>query len=99
MTSARPRSKSPTKSSSASALIDHVRDLTRPGTVHSVAVASDGSYGFTPGIWAGVPVKTTEKGYEVVKTYQMDEFSKAKIEATNEELVGERETVKELLQG
>lgn len=84
--------------SAASALIDHVRDLTRPGTVHSVAVASDGSYGFTPGVWAGVPVKTTENGYEVVKTYQMDEFSKAKIEATNEELVGERETVKELVQ-
>lgn len=85
--------------SAASALIDHVRDLTRPGAVHSVAVVSDGSYGFTPGVWAGVPVKTTESGYEVVKTYQMDEFSKAKIAATNEELVGERETVKEMLQG
>jgi malate dehydrogenase len=83
--------------SAASALIDHVRDLTKPGTVHSVAVPSDGSYGFSQGIWVGVPVKTTKDGYEVVKTYQMDEFSKGKLAATNEELVGERDTVKELL--
>jgi malate dehydrogenase len=85
--------------SAASALIDHVRDLTRPGTLHSVAVLSDGFYGFSAGIWAGVPVKTTEKGYEVQKSFSMDEFSKSKIAATNEELVGERDTVKELLQG
>jgi malate dehydrogenase len=84
--------------SAASALIDHVRDLTRPGTVHSVAVPSDGSYGFAAGIWVGVPVKTTEKGYEVVKSFNMDDFSKSKIAITNEELVGERDTVKDLIQ-
>src|SRR5689334_1275961 len=55
--------------SAASALIDHVRDLTIPGTVHSVAVMSDGFYGFSTGIWAGVPVKTTEKGYEIQKSF------------------------------
>ena len=85
--------------SAASALIDHVRDLTRPGTLHSVAVASDGSYGFTPGIWAGVPVKTTANGYEIVRSNDMDEFAKSKSAATNEELVGERDTVKEMLNG
>jgi malate dehydrogenase len=83
--------------SAASALIDHVRDLTKPGTIHSVAVASDGFYGFSEGVWAGVPVKTTEKGYEIVKNLTMDEFAKSKIAITNEELVGERDTVKELL--
>ena len=85
--------------SAAGALIDHVRDLTRVGTVHSVAVPSDGFYGFSEGVWAGVPVKTTAEGYEVVKSNQMDEFAKSKIAATNEELVGERETVKDLLAG
>ena len=85
--------------SAASALIDHVRDLTRPGTVHSVAVMSDGFYGFSEGIWAGVPVKTTETGYEIQRSFEMDDFSKSKLAATNEELVGERDTVKELLQG
>jgi malate dehydrogenase len=85
--------------SAAGALIDHVRDLTIPGTVHSVAVPSDGFYGFSAGVWAGVPVKTTKDGYEVIKSNAMDEFAKGKIAATNEELVGERETVKELLEG
>lgn len=85
--------------SAAGALIDHVRDLTRPGTVHSVAVASDGFYGFSEGVWAGVPVRTTESGYEIVRSYTMDDFANAKIAATNEELVSERDTVREMLQG
>lgn len=83
--------------SAASALVDHVRDLTIPGTVHSVAVPSDGFYGFSEGVWAGVPVKTTATGYEVVRSNTMDEFAKSKIAATNEELVGEREIVKAML--
>lgn len=86
--------------SAASALIDHVRDLQKPGTVHSVGVYSDGFYGFAEGVWAGVPVKTTEPGaYEIVRSFEMDEFAKSKLAATNEELVGERETVKDILNG
>jgi len=84
--------------SAANALVDTVRDLITPGAVHSVAVPSDGSYGFSDGIWAGVPVKTTEPGsYEIVKGFEMSEFAKGKLKATNDELVGERETVKDLL--
>lgn len=84
--------------SAASALVDHVRDLVTPGRVHSVAVPSDGFYGFADGIWAGVPVKTTTPGsYEVVKSYNMDEFANSKLKITNEELVGERDTVKDML--
>jgi len=84
--------------SAANALIDHVRDLNKPGAVHSVAVESDGFYGFAKGVWAGVPVKTTEPGsYQILTGNQMEEFAKSKLAATNEELVGERETVKELL--
>ncbi len=83
--------------SAASALVDHVRDLTIPGTVHSVAVPSDGFYGFSEGVWAGVPVKTTKDGYEIIKNNTFDDFAKGKLAATNEELVGERDTVKELI--
>ena len=85
--------------SAANALIDHVRALLTPGpTLHSLAVHSDGSYGFTPGVWAGVPVRTTSPGtYEVVKGLVHNEFAKAKISATNAELVGERDAVRELL--
>jgi malate dehydrogenase len=83
--------------SAANALIDHVRDLTTPGTIHSVAVPSNGLYGFTQGIWAGMPVKSTATGYEVIAAYAMDDFAKSKIALTNDELVGERDTVKDML--
>ena len=83
--------------SAANALIDHVRDLTTVGAIHSVAVNSEGRYGFAEGIWAGMPVKTTASGYEVITSYEMDDFAKSKIAITNDELVGERDTVKEML--
>jgi len=83
--------------SAANALIDHVRDLTTVGAVHSVAIASEGRYGFAEGIWAGMPVKTTATGYDVITSYEMDDFAKSKIAITNDELVGERETIKDML--
>jgi malate dehydrogenase len=84
--------------SAANALIDHVRDLTTPGAVHSIAVNSEGRYGFAQGVWAGMPVKTTAPGaYEVITSYEMDDFAKSKIALTNDELVGERDTVKDML--
>src|SRR3954469_11087500 len=77
--------------SAANALVDHVRDLMTPGKVHSVAVKSNGDYGFDPDVWAGLPVKTTTPGsYEVIKGLPLDEFAKQKIAATNAELVAER---------
>ncbi|HMO25684.1 MAG TPA: malate dehydrogenase [Tepidisphaeraceae bacterium] len=84
--------------SAANALVDHVRDLVTPGKIHSVAVKSNGEYGFDPEVWAGLPVKTTTPGsYEVIKGLPMDEFARSKIAATNKELVGERDTVKDML--
>ncbi|HYE17892.1 MAG TPA: malate dehydrogenase [Tepidisphaeraceae bacterium] len=84
--------------SAANALVDHVRDLVTPGKVHSVAVKSDGRYGFDTNVWAGMPVRTTTPGsYEVIDGLPMDEFAKQKIAATNKELVDEREMVKGML--
>ena len=83
--------------SAANALVDHVRGLITPGAVHSVAVPSHGRYGFSEGVWAGMPVRSTGSGHEVVTTYEMDDFAKSKIKITNDELVGERDTVKEML--
>lgn len=83
--------------SAANALVDHVHDLVTPGKIHSVAVESQGRYGFADGVWAGMPVKTTATGYDVLTNYEMDDFAKSKIALTNDELVGERDTVKELL--
>ena len=84
--------------SAANALVDHVRDLITPGKVHSVAVKSNGEYGFDPNVWAGMPVRTTTPGsYEIITGLPLDDFAKEKIAATNKELVEERETVKSLL--
>ena len=83
--------------SAANALVDHVRDLVTPGAILSVGVPSEGRYGFSEGVWAGMPVKSTANGYEVITSYQMDDFAKSKIKITNDELVSERETVKEML--
>lgn len=84
--------------SAASALVDHVRSLVTPGAVHSIAVKSGGVYGFDPEVWAGVPVRTTTPGsYEIIEGYEMDDFAKSKIAATNKELTDERAMVAELL--
>jgi malate dehydrogenase len=84
--------------SAANALVDHVRSLVTPGAIHSVAVKSNGLYGFDANVWAGMPVRTTTPGsYEVITTYTMDDFAKSKIAATNKELAEERAFVADLL--
>lgn len=84
--------------SAANALVDHVRSLVTPGAIHSIAVKSNGAYGFDPHVWAGVPVRTTTPGsYEVIHGYAMDDFAKSKIAATNKELVEERAAVVDML--
>jgi malate dehydrogenase len=85
--------------SAANALIDHVKALVTPGdTLHSIAVPSGGQYGFADGVWASMPVRTTGVGeYAVDTSFAHDEFATGKIAVTNDELVGERETVAEML--
>ena len=86
--------------SAANAALDHVRSLHTPSdTIHSIAVRSDGGYGFDEGVWASVPVRTTAPGtYEVVTSgFDHDDFAKGKVAKTNAELVEERETVKAML--
>ena len=84
--------------SAANALVDHVRDLSTPGAIHSIAVKSEGRYGFDPNVWAGMPVKTTSPGaFEVILDVPLDDFAKSKIAATNKELVDERSMVAAML--
>ena len=86
--------------SAANALVDHVRSLVTPGAIHSVAVKSNGLYGFDPEVWAGMPVRTTTPGsYEVITGYEMCDFCKEKIAITNKELVEERAAVLDMITG
>jgi malate dehydrogenase len=84
--------------SAANALVDHVRSLVTPGAIHSVAVKSNGAYGFDANVWAGMPVRTTTPGsYEIIQGYAMDDFAKSKIAATNKELLDERAFVADMI--
>ena len=84
--------------SAANALVDHVRDLMTPGAIHSVAVKSNGAYGFDADVWAGVPVRTTTPGsYEIIHGYSMDDFAQSKLATTNKELAEERAFVADML--
>jgi malate dehydrogenase len=85
--------------SAANAAIDHVRDWalgTPEGDWVSMAVPSDGSYGVPEGLISGFPCVCRNGDYEIVKGLEIDEFSRARIDATVAELESERDAVREL---
>jgi len=85
--------------SAASAAIDHVRDwaLGSNGKWVSMAVPSDGSYGIKPGVVYGYPCTTKNGQYEIVQGLSVDDFSRARMDATEKELREERAAIEELL--
>ena len=86
--------------SAANAVVDTVRSLTTPtpaGGWHSVCVCSDGSYGIDEGLIASFPVRSDGEKWEIVQGVPVNDFSRAKIDATVAELREEREAVKDLL--
>ena len=85
--------------SAANALINHIQSLyTVSHDPHSIVVCSEGQYGFADGVWAGMPVKTVSPGsYQVIDDFEHNEFAKAALKQTNDELVSERKMVSEYL--
>ncbi len=85
--------------SAASAAIDHMRDWTHgtaEGAWVSMGIPSDGSYGVKPGVIFGYPVTVKNGKYEIVQGLDINEFSKARIDATEKELREERAAVEQL---
>lgn len=85
--------------SAANAAIDHVRDWvngTPEGDWVSMGIPSDGSYGVEEGIIAGFPCTCSGGSYEIVQGLEISDFSRSRIDASVEELIGERDTVKGL---
>ncbi len=85
--------------SAANAVVDTVKNLTRPTPANeffSVAVSSDGSYGTPEGLIFSFPVRTDGKKWEIVKGLELNSFAKEKIAATTKELADELEAVKSL---
>ena len=85
--------------SAANAAIDHVHDWmsgTPPGDWVSMGVPSDGSYGVPEGLLCGFPVTCADGAYEVVQGLEIDDFSRARIDASVAELASERDMVRDL---
>ena len=81
--------------SAASAAIDHVHDwvLGTSGSWTSSSVMSDGSYGVSEGIISSFPCTSENGEWKIVQGLEIDDFSRAKIDASAAELVEEKNTV------
>ncbi len=86
--------------SAANAAIDTVVSLTTPTPADdcvSVSVTSRGEYGIPEGLTFGFPVVADGAGgWSVKEGFEVDEFARAKIQLTVDELVGERDEVVKL---
>jgi malate dehydrogenase len=86
--------------SAANAACNTVYKLTHPtpaGDWFSVAVCSDGSYGIEKNLMFSFPTRSNGKDYEIVQGVQLNDFSKAKITATENELKEEKALVADLI--
>jgi malate dehydrogenase len=86
--------------SAANAVADSVRFLIEPtpaGDWHSICVCSDGSYGVEKGLISSFPVRSNGPHWEIVHDVPLNDFGRAKIEATVNELKEEKSMVGDLL--
>lgn len=80
--------------SAAKAACDHMASWwsgTPEGQFVSMGVFSDGSYGTAPGVMFSFPVAIKDGKWSIVQGLPIDDFSKAKLEATGKELCEERD--------
>ncbi|MET9219335.1 malate dehydrogenase [Streptomyces sp. NPDC088197] len=85
--------------SAASAALDHVHTWvngTAEGNWTSMGIVSDGSYGVPAGLISSFPVTTKNGAFEIVQGLEINEFSRARIDASVKELEEERAAVREL---
>jgi len=87
--------------SAAKAALDTIiacENVTEDGDCFSAAVASDGSYGVPEGLICGYPLITLEDGtVEIKRDVTLSEFAKSKFQQSIDELISEKEAVKNLL--
>ena len=85
--------------SAAGSAIDHIRTWTlgtEEGDWTSMAIPSDGSYGISEGLIYSFPVTCSNGKYEIFQGLELDDFSREKMQATEQELIEERDAVKHL---
>lgn len=86
--------------SAAAAAIDHMRTWalgTSDGDWVSMGIPSDGSYDIEPGIMYSYPVTCKDGKYEIVQGLEISEFSRSRMDVTENELREERAAIEHLL--
>lgn len=86
--------------SAANAAIAHMRSWalgTADGDWVSMGVHSDGSYGIAEGLIYSFPCVCKDGDWEIVQGLEINDFSRAKMTATEQELTEERDAVQHLL--
>lgn len=86
--------------SAANAIIDHMHDWILGTNNHkwiTMGVPSDGSYKIPKDIVFGFPVKTKNGEYKIIQDIEIDSFSQELINITLQELLEERENIKNLI--
>ncbi|MFT5655226.1 MAG: malate dehydrogenase [Arenicella sp.] len=86
--------------SAAAAATDHMRTWalgTAEGDWVSMAIPSDGSYDIEPGIIYSYPVTTAGGKYQIVQGLEISEFSRSRMDVTEDELRKERAAIEHLL--
>lgn len=86
--------------SAANAAIDHVRDWALGSADNdwvSMGVYSDGSYGITEGLIYSFPCTCKNGEWSIVQGVDVGDFSRSKMQATEQELCEERDAVQHLL--
>ncbi|HET7339448.1 MAG TPA: malate dehydrogenase [Candidatus Dormibacteraeota bacterium] len=86
--------------SAANAVVDSVVSIWSPtpwGDWHSLAVMSHGEYGVPEGLQFGFPVRSDGEHWEVVPDLEHDDHAWDLIKKTTQELLQERDMVKELV--
>src|SRR5947199_2840844 len=86
--------------SAANAIIDTVGFLTNDTPAndwHSVAICSDGSYDVEKGLISSFPVSVRSGKWEIIQGLPINDFSRAKIDASVAELKEEKSLVSDLI--
>lgn len=83
--------------SAANATIEHTRDWIQ-GTEEwtSAGVISRGEYGVPAGLVSSFPVRSVDGQWQIVEGLELDEWARARIDASVAELVAERDAVRAL---
>ena len=67
-----------------------------PASALSMAVASSGEYGVPEGLISSFPVTTSNGDWQIVQGLEINDFSRARIDASVKELEEERDAVRGL---